>query len=485
MRYQHNGSPPTRASFLGLWLLAAGGVLPFVALLCYAHPALDDFSYAQQYRTLGLWESQKQLYIGWTGRYVSSALLSIANPLSYAWLRGQGVAGAAVLLLWWGTLLVLVRELLGAAVSAGLAALGATLVLALCLGQLPSPAEGLYWLAGTYTYTVPSIFTILLLAIWLRYQRAAPSMRAGWGILASGLVLIILGGNEVNGVILLAGLAAIALGTRAHRRLWPLLVAAALGAIIAWGAPGNYARLHLMPSQPPVWQVGLRSLGAAAYCLQAWLGSGVLPLAGLLLASWLYQRAKHWPTLSLHQLTRYPWLLTALLLGLLVLSFVPSYWATGLPIPRRARNADYILFTIGWLLTVYSWVAWWAQRYPVIVWPLPLKQAAWIWLSLALVTDHNPSLRHEQLGTGLSIVGQAYRDWLSGAATTYHQQQIIRYTQLRTHSHAGELLRLDPLSREPFTIFYSDIGADTKLWGNVVYAQYFGWSGVYVAPDNE
>lgn len=482
MQRQHNRSPYARASFLGLWLVALGGVLPFVVLLRYAHPALDDFAYAEHYKTLGFWAAQQQLYTGWTGRYVSSALLGAANPLSYDWLAGQGWAGASVLLLWWSALLLLARELLQPAIGWWQAALGATLVLALSLAQFPSPAEGLYWLAGAYTYIVPSAMTIGLLAVLLRYYRVVGRARVGWYCLAAVLVLGIMGGNEINGLLLLVALLVAALLGGFARQLWPLVAIAALGAGIAWGAPGNTVRMHAMPDRLPLWGAITHSAGAAAYCVQAWFGSGVLPLAGILLVGWLHRGVQPWPTVALHRLTRQPWLLTALLLGLLALSFIPGYWATGLPIPRRARNADFMLFVIGWLLTLYSWLSWYAQRFPVRSWPRPLAAVLWGWLLLAVATDHNLALRHDQMGTSLSALAQAYYDWGSGAAATYDQQQRARYTYLRRLSVPATPVRLDPLRSEPPTLFYSDISADATLWGNTTYAHFFNCSAVYVAP---
>lgn len=472
------------------WGLAAGvgvvGVLPLVGLLWYAHPALDDFSYAGQYARLGFCGAQRELYMSLTGRYLASALLGWANPLSYGWLAGQGVAGGRVLLLWGVGLLALVHELLRPLLSWGQAAVGAQLLLALSLAQQPSPAEGLYWLAGAYTYLVPTALLLGLLAVLLRRHRLVGRARLGWSCVAAALLVASMGGNEITGLVLLASLAAAAVLGGPTLRLWPLVAVAAVGAAVAWGAPGNFVRLHSMAHRPPLLVAVAKSGAAAAYCVVTWLGTGVLPLAGLLVAGWVQAQSQaRLRPLPLASLTRRPLVLTGLLLALLVLSFVPSFWATGLPMPRRARNGMYALFVVGWLLVLYGWLAWYWQRYPAPAparWPRPVVLTAWAWLGLALLTDHNLTLRHDQMGASPSTVVQAYRDWLGGSAAAYDRQQRARYAQLREVRPPGGRVRLDPLRAQPPTLFYYDISVDEQLWGNRAYAQFFGVPAVYVAP---
>ncbi|MBJ6144053.1 hypothetical protein JAO77_11680 [Hymenobacter sp. BT559] len=75
---------------------------------------------------------------------------------------------------------------------------------------------------------------------------------------------------------------------------------------------------------------------------------------------------------------------------------------------------------------------------------------------------------------------QAYRDWLSGSAARYDQQQRARVALVRAAAPSIVPLRLDPLREQPRTIFYYDISADERLWGNVAYSQFYGGPVVYV-----
>lgn len=472
LEYSHKKDPLTRAF---LWLVALVGVLPFGALLAYAHPALDDFAYANQLLASGFSSTQQQIYAGWSGRYASTLWLTLANPLSYHCPTGQWMGGLALLLLWWAALTALARELLRPAGSWAEAALAGLLVLALSLAQLPSPAEGLYWLAGGYTYLVPAAGTIGLLAILVRRQQQPSWLLTALAIL---LILAVMGGNEINAILLLTGLL-VAPGRTAR---WPLLATAALAIAVAWGAPGNFVRLHSMAHRPgllaAVGQAGL----AAGYCLLTWLGTGVLPLAALLVAGYLARHpAGTDPTSPLNRLTQRPWLLTIWLVGTLVMCFLLGYWVTGLVMPRRARNGVYALFVVGWLLTAWAWGRWYWLRWPPPArWPGALCGAVAGWLALALLSDHNITLRADRRGASSSALVQAYRDWLSGDAARYDQQQRQRYAQLQAGRPATKRLRLDPLRTEPLTLFYADISLNEQLWGNVAYGTYFGGRTVYV-----
>jgi hypothetical protein len=58
-------------------------VLPFVALSCYNHPSLDDILDATTVKNLGFWQAQKFFYLTHTGRYTTTVLLALVNPLVY------------------------------------------------------------------------------------------------------------------------------------------------------------------------------------------------------------------------------------------------------------------------------------------------------------------------------------------------------------------------------------------------------------------
>ncbi|WP_460502189.1 hypothetical protein, partial [Hymenobacter agri] len=232
-------------------------------------------------------------------------------------------------------------------------------------------------------------------------------------------------------------------------------------------------------------RAGLGATAAAGYQAINWLSNGLLPLTSLLALPALL-RLLHQRTTVASALSRVPprWLGLGLF-ALLMLVNLPSYWATGGMMPLRARTAVWLLFLVGWSGLVLASLGAATRRWPGLHglaagWPRPVAALLWAGLLLAFGTDHNVRLMHPLAGVGSNAVVVAYRDWLSGDAARYDQQQRARYQLLRRRSSQRICLR--PLVAEPPTLLYYDITTDSAYWGNQVYARYFGHRAVWVGP---
>ncbi|GAA4038656.1 hypothetical protein GCM10022409_25270 [Hymenobacter glaciei] len=409
-------------------------------------------------------------------------MLTGINPLAhglleYYWLSPLLVLAALVLGAW-----QLCRALLNPPHRAPATAL----LLMLVLVQLPSPAEGLYWLTGAWAYLLSGAIALS----WGAQLVRAAQTRSPLHFVAAGMLTVVLMGTNFVTAALLAGLLLLlVLRSKAGQRApWLVLTALALVCLgVAVAAPGNVHRLATV--QAP--QLGLgrqvvlavcKAGVAATYSLLNWFGNGLLLAVTLLLVPAMGRLALQ-PTLALQRLTRSPWLLSAVTLGLVLAAFLPTYLTVQLPPPPRLRNVIYLLFVVGWLLSAYAWVAWWVQQGHVLP-PLPayVRLALLGWLPLALATDHNTHLTHAGIGQGYTAVVQAYRDWLSGDAARYDAAQRARYATLRATAAPG--VGLPPLPVQPVTLFYYDISANSTLWGNQAYAQFFGKKAVWVQPPS-
>ena len=479
------------------WLAATLVVLcllPFVVLAFDSHPALDDFSDAVLRRRLGFWAAQRELYHKWTGRYTTSVFLTDASPLRWAgaWPRYYFLVGWTALLALAGGLYACWTTLTGAAWSRRVRLLATGVGLALWLAQAASIAEGLYWYNAVAVYTWPAALLLWWLVALVRLVRAAPGARGGLGrvLVAAGLGVAVVGSNEVAALVVLAGLGYAALWAWYWHRprllaVGGLLAIALLAAAASFLAPGNGYRLHVIKHQPQLLHAVAGSGAAAAYFSVNWLGAGLL-LAATALALPALARLIARPGSAAHGLSRVPplWLGAGLLL-VLVLVNMPSYWATGGMMPLRARAVVWLLFLVGWLALVLAAAGAATQRWPLLQhvaagWPRPVAAALWAGLLLAFLTDHNVRLMHAVAGVGSNNVVLAYRDWLSGAAARYNQQQQARYRQLQEQPAPRQ--RVAALTEEPPTLLYLDITTDTAYWGNRVYAQYFYREAVWVGP---
>ncbi len=96
----------SRPVMMGLLLLA---LLPFLGLMLFAQPAIDDFDNTATVAKLGRWGAQWYWY--WSGRFVAIGVSTLLNPLSYGPRHGAAPAGLWALR---GVLLALGLALIGA-----------------------------------------------------------------------------------------------------------------------------------------------------------------------------------------------------------------------------------------------------------------------------------------------------------------------------------------------------------------------------------
>ena len=317
------------------WTLIALCLLPFVALSCYNHPTLDDILDAETVRKIGFWQAQKFFYFSHTGRYTTTMLLGLINPLCY----GKWAAS------WWwvtlvfvfGTVLVL-RYGMGAVfgLPARAAWLMAGLVLGLWLAYAPGLAEGLYWFTGAYTY----IAAVWLLVAWLvalvRYAEARhkadqhPRRRL---LLVAVLTVAVAGTPEP---LALPFVLLLLLGTGLswwlkRGRIITLLAALALaGSAVSFLAPGNFVRMGSMGESFGVFKTLVYSGGATAYLLFTWVSNPVLLALSALLLPALYRVGQQREHLVVRLLAHMPpGALALVLAGLMAAAGCPAYYASG------------------------------------------------------------------------------------------------------------------------------------------------------------
>ena len=138
------------------------------------HPsAADDYCFADTAVRDGFWQAQKYYYNWWTGRYFSNMLVH-GNPLVWGWYDGYRLIPALMATALVGAIYALASELLrGESLKNRLQATG--LLFFMIVLALQSTVEAFFWTAAMATYTVPTILTIYLVAVIIRWYRLA-----GW-----------------------------------------------------------------------------------------------------------------------------------------------------------------------------------------------------------------------------------------------------------------------------------------------------------------
>ncbi|UOG75024.1 DUF6056 family protein [Hymenobacter tibetensis] len=458
-------------------------------MLCwYAHPSADDFLTANDVHKHGHWGFVQHMYLNWTGRYSSLLAQSFLNPVSYGNDKaGYGLVCLLFLLLLLVCLVLLLRTLL---LGAGLTArqlwqAGASLLL-LFTYQLPSMAEGFYWLTSSFNYMLSAIVLLLALASLAMHVRTTHQGNSRYLTAVAVLLFLIPSFNESVALPLLVTVWGFTLlnAKRQHWAEWQVALAISMGCAVSFLAPGNTVRsLKILAIPPDRFALTLNDIKYTAYCLVSWVGSGVLVVVTLLLVP-LFARLTQLPELPINRLTRQPIVLTVLLPAFLAIGMYPAFWISGEVLPLRAHNILYLCFILNWLLAAYAWVSYFVRKQTApVTWSIPsfIYLPLLAWLPFTFLTDYNHHLSNPgyRLSTNNSLL--AYRDLLHGNAAHYDAQLSARYRYLRQTPvlHAA----VPPLLKPPFTILFSDITTDTANWANRAYAEFFGKKTIRVAPE--
>ncbi|MBO2008495.1 DUF6056 family protein [Hymenobacter negativus] len=465
--------------------------LPFVALSYYNHPSLDDFLDAVTVQRLGFWESQKYFYLNHTGRYATTVLLALVNPLLYGHMEGHWwIVALGFILGTFFTFRLCITLLPG--VSGRAAWLGASILLAMWLAYAPGQAEGLYWFTGAYTYVVTGWLLLLWLVCLGHYAIARQAKRstAGWLICLVILTVAIAGSTEPVALPFLLILLAYGMLSWWHNRSWVLLLMAgltAVGCIVSFSAPGNFVRMQSMDESFGLIKALAYSLFTTAYLLLTWIGNPVLLALSALILPVLYRAAQQREHLLVAVLARFPagWLTIGLGL-LLAAANCPAYYASGTGLPLRARTTLYMLFLVAWFGVLLAWCCRQIrQGQPSgLLQELATGRLAPLWVSLLVLfffADYNVQTRRHLLGFGSNNVLRAYQQWLDGEAARYDAELRTRYQTMKT---GGPVVVIHPLRNKPELLFsfgVADVGSREALNG---YGQYFGVPRIVVAKDS-
>ncbi len=231
---------------------AVVGAVLLVTLAAYAvlgvfnRYVADDYATVAAVRLRGFWSEQILLYRSWTGRFASSALISVAATLPEDLVR---VLPGILIAAWVWLLVLALKRILPLTGITGRLILAAAVVYT-TLQVTPSPFMSLYWMTGSLTYVAPLLLATLLAGLVCGPQRAGGSRIAT--LVGAGAVAFLAGGTsetyaaaQTVALVLAAAVAVSPLSSSGRSKLRVLVVAllaslAALGVIAV--APGNALR---------------------------------------------------------------------------------------------------------------------------------------------------------------------------------------------------------------------------------------------------
>jgi hypothetical protein len=456
------------------------------ALLFHARPLGDDLCNAANARELGLLGCVRNDYLHWGGRWASQ-VLACGFPAAFDVARGYPVgllAVAAVLVvalrLWVGTVLALERD-------RRLAWSLSLVLVALYWAGMPHPGETVYWLEGAFIYSLNVSLCLVLIACLIRLPKRRTRSRDLATLALVLLATVVAAFHEMFALVLLAVLltgAAVALRFRDAR--WPVWAGVAAATVLGLAtvalAPGNVNREAHFPEGRSVGRAVLAAARMWLRVLDAPVGRGEalgsatalgwVVDARLLAATVLFVGSRSIRSLHPDWLRREPglWRLVVPLLSLAVItgSFLVGGWGLGRTLPLRAFDGLYLVFLLGWFLTVFVYTR---GTQPVgraaPVTPF-LQAVSALVLAVGLLASTNTKL--------------ALRDLADGRARRFAREMALRDVEAaRVRERGGAELVVRPIEPWPSSYFRNDIPELLPELRQCV-SRYFGVQSLRVGP---
>jgi len=448
----------TNLTILFILFLAFYTLLPFFILSSYNHPSADDFVYSTTYLQYGFFVPQYNWYVGWSGRYIASAILSL-SPTSFYSYMGYKLASFFLIVLLGSSFYFLIKQIFSKETTVRKIAIS-LLILVIYIYQMPKIASGFYWFAGASTYQLGNVFLLFMLGGIIIYLKTKKRKHLFFVIVA---LFLLIGSNET--VMLLTDMIlffmALFYYTKMSRFnlkfiknnsfLIILLFFGFVFSLIVILAPGNNARLGLLPNRHKLTAFYNSYTSAKQYVIQ-WLPAvSVFSLLLLSLIKKTNLNKNNW--FSIHPIYAFLIMLLVTYAG-----FFPAHWSMGVPPPSRTINTIYLFFLLTWLyfmLTLFTY-------FNETIFP---KTVSYVLLLTSIVLLMMPN-----------NIQTAYQDWLSGDAKQYDLQLKERYQIIEKEKlQIGEqdTIRVPALLKKPKTIFFNDLEEKPDDWRNRACATYF------------
>lgn len=346
------------------WIFIVLVHLPFYSLSLHSHPAIDDFLYAQRADDLGFMAAQGEWYLNWSGRYTTTALLSVLTRKTDLLVLCRVTAlGTLVLLtcsIWW-FLQVLGRGRYRSIETLG----GATIVMAIYLSSMSSAQESFYSTTAAVCYPIPLAGAVCLITLLISTPPTLSIRRLVSRVLAGGLLSVLVAGS--NETILAMTTVAIGFCTayslmRKSRLqpFWIFVIVVWIGAATtALLSPGSRIRMDV-----PCFAVNNRQLGwsliqTSFYVVghsTSWLLDPAVLSATTLLVMSVSKR-------SIDSYRKDRWIhgfeIIAAWVAIMGAGFFAAFWALGCTPPLRVLDQIRMIFLLGWLWLM----SWSAKRY--------------------------------------------------------------------------------------------------------------------------
>lgn len=448
-------------------------ILPFVINCFFAYPQTDDFAYSVAARSLGAFKAQYDCYMNWSGRFTSTALLSI-NPLVYDSLAGYRLIFALLIAAQLGSLYLLTHALTKRTLAWQEKLIFSLVLFFVYLDQMDDLRSGLYWMAGVVTYQIAETIMILWLSLVLLIDQNQEYDNL-WNKGAVLVLSLFLGGtNEV--VLSLTFLFSMvlisyqyALKKRVTRFNVATLVAVATGSCLGLLAPGNFARMKSdYDSHRNIWSIAWNACKASLASMEVWM---TYPVTLILVAAVFFTVTSRPQLRAVFAGIKVLYSTCVLLLVVFVGFFIP-YWGTGMYPQNRVLNMIYFFFMIGFMINVAVIFSKFGEAASAFLRNIPTKPSIMITAAFVVVL----------FGLQTSNFMTVTKDLLSGDSLRYSREMEQKQSQIIQCATSD--CTTEDVTTRPASLYFYFIGVDSQYWVNRAYAAYLGKKTVSLAKEN-
>jgi hypothetical protein len=416
------------------------GLLPFIYISFFAHPAADDLNYGYKGKFQYFLPTLLGEYLHWNGRYFSNILVLI-NPIVYDSLLLYRVIPVIIIFVSAWSYFWFIREISKHQVSRVKSLIYALALLLVFLSIMPNIAEGVFWYTGAVTYLLGSSWILVLWSVLLKIKDKNNSV---WILAAIILIITGIGFNEINMIIIFLSMAAALLigkkDKKSRKRYLWLFVIALIFSSVVFFAPGNTGREAYFPERhDSIKSLYFSSLQTIRFFV-TWSLSFPLLIASLLYY-FINQELSEKFDLFRKSFNLIPVYSSLILLVLIFISVFPAYWSTGILGQHRTVNAVCFLFLIFWFINLTVFYNKFKRSFRI-----KRERIQPILMLLFIII--------------FFIYGNSNKlmvDLFEKRHISYDNQMTERVAKVSTHE---DLIYFTPIENPPHTLFITDLSTD-------------------------
>lgn len=443
-------------------LIGVLSILPFLVISIFNNPSADDFCYNVYTRDLGYLNTQLEAYNNWSGRYFSTAIISISAFVSGSFYLYKSFP-LILFFLFFISLYHLFSSIFNY-VPKKLKLAFVFLIVVLYLLQIPSTSEGFYWLAGSVTYQLSIILSVFLFSFLIKFLNTS---KKRYLIVSMFLSFLVMGSNEISLMFVDLIVGVIFLYTsfikyRINYSIFGLLIFMVVCTAFVVLSPGSASRVTTYPGNQQFLYSFFKTLNATKSHLGDWLPSIIITF--FVFFDYLDKNI----SIQIPQIFNVKLLIPfVIVFSFPLIGVFPVYYSLKW-VPYRSLNLIYFFFLMGLMYLGF-----------VLYFKLKIAQKEFLvfskWTKIFLFI-----IIFIRLG-GNNNIRIAYSDLISGRAYAYNAVLTNRYKII--HESKSQVLVFPALTNLPKTIFFEDIKDNPNHWINQCYRSYFDKKEIKVNPN--